>query len=174
MKKHFDKNPLFFRIYADFEANTEKDKSSMGNKTTNIYEQNPILTGYHIVSELEDVLASEYHKSPLGYNNVDWFVNGVVKLENKMAFYFKNSKKDIIMTQDEEENYRKNNVCRFCEKINESDKVRDHCHLKCNYRGPAHSKCNINVIKEQSNFIPFIFPNFSKYDCDMFFKKLVD
>ena len=35
-KKHFHKNPLFFRIYADFEADNEKDKSSVGNKTTNI------------------------------------------------------------------------------------------------------------------------------------------
>ena len=55
-----------------------------------------------------------------------------------------------------------------------SDKVRDHCHLTGNYRGPAHSRCNINVTQKQSNFIPFIFHNFSNYDCHMFFKKLVD
>ena len=42
------------------------------------------------------------------------------------------------------------------------------------YRGPAHNTCNINVTQCQSNFIPFIFHNFSKYDCHMFFKKLVD
>ena len=56
----------------------------------------------------------------------------------------------------------------------ESDKVRDHCHLTGKYRGAAHSKCNINVTQKQSNFIPFIFHNFSNYDCHMFFKKLVD
>ena len=123
---------------------------------------------------MEDVLISGYHKSPLGYNNVDWFVNEVIKLENKMAFYFKNTKKDIVMTEENEEDYRTNNVCRFCEKNFESDKVRDHCHLTGYYRGPAHSKCNINVTQDQSNFIPFIFHNFSNYDCHMFFKKLVD
>ena len=52
--------------------------------------------------------------------------------------------------------------------------MRDHCHLTGKYRGPAHSKCNINVTQKQSNFIPFIFHNFSNYDCHMFFKKLVD
>ena len=57
-KKHFHKNPLYFRIYADFEADNEKDNSRMGNKTTNIYEQNPILNGYCIESDLEDVLQS--------------------------------------------------------------------------------------------------------------------
>ena len=173
-EKYFHKNPLYFRIYADFEADNEEDNTSIGNKTTNIYKQNPVLNGYHIVSELEDVLKSDYYKSPLGYDNVDWFVDEIIKLENKMAFYFKNTNKDIIMTDDEEEEYRNDNVCRFCEKEILSDKVRDHCHLTGKYRGPAHNTCNINVTQKQSNFIPFIFHNFSNYDCHMFFKKLVD
>ena len=85
-KNHFHKNPLFFKIYADFEADNEKDNSSIGNKTTIIYKQFPVCNGYKIVSELEDVSKSDYYKSPLGYDNVDWFVNEVIKLENKMAF----------------------------------------------------------------------------------------
>ena len=101
-KKHFHKNRLNFRIYADFEADNEKDNSIIGNKTTKIYKQNPVLNGYHIISELEDVLKSDYYKSPLGYNNVDWFVDEVIKLENKMAFYFKNTKKDNNMTDEDE------------------------------------------------------------------------
>ena len=123
---------------------------------------------------MNDILQSGYYKSPLGYDNVDWFVDEVIKLENKMAFYFKKTKKDINMTKKNEEDYRNNNICRFCEKIIECDKVRDHCHLTGNYRGHAHSKCNINVTQKQSNFIPFVFHNFSNYDCHMFFKKLVD
>ena len=99
------------------------DDSSMGNKTTKIYKQNPVLNGYHIESELEDVLKSEYYKSALGYNNVDWFVDEFKKLEHKMAFYIKNTKKDIIMTEEDEEIYRNNNNCRFCEKEIDSDKV---------------------------------------------------
>ena len=91
-----------------------------------------------------------------------------------MAFHFKNTNKDIIMTQKDEEDYQNKNICRFCEKDIESGKVRDHCHLTGNYRGPAHNVCNINVTQKQSNFIPFIFHNFSNYDCHMFFKKLVD
>ena len=59
-KKHFHKNPLYLRIYADFEADNEKDDSNMGNKRTNFYEQNPVLNGYHVISEVEDVLKSDY------------------------------------------------------------------------------------------------------------------
>ena len=91
-----------------------------------------------------------------------------------MAFYFKNTKKDIIMTQEDEEDYKNNYICRFCEKIIESDKVRDHCHLTGRYRGPSHNICNINVKQKDSNFVPFAFHNFSNYDCHMFFKRLVD
>ena len=166
-KNHFHKNPLNVRIYADFEADHAVDNSSIGIETNNNYKQNPILNGYYIKSEMEVVLESEYYKSPLGYDNVDWFVDEVIKLENKMAFYFKNTKKDIIMTEKDEEDCTNNNKCRFCEK--KSDKVRDPCHLTGKYRGTDHSKCKINVTQKQSNLIPIIFHNFSNYVCHMFF-----
>ena len=46
-----------------------------------------------------------------------------------MAFYFENTKKDIIMTEENGEDFDNNNMCRFCEKYIKSDKVRAHCHL---------------------------------------------
>ena len=110
-KKHFQRK--YFRIYADFGADNEKHNSSVGDKTTNVYKQNPVLNRYEIISELE------------------------------------------------EENI-------------ESDKVRDHCHLTGNYSGPAHSKCDINVTHDKSNFLPFVFHNLGDCDCHMFSKKLVD
>ena len=78
------------------------------------------------------------------------------------------------MTEETEEDYRNNIICRFCEKEILSDKVRDHCHLTGKYGGPAHNKCNINVTQKQSNFILFIFHIFINYDCHPFFKKLFD
>ena len=123
-----------------------------------------------MISDLEDVLESGYYESPLGYDNVYWFVNEVIKLENRMSFWFQNTKKDIIMTEEYKENFENNNFCRFCEKEILSEKVRDHCHLT----GPAHNTCNENVKHKDSNFIPFAFQNFDIYDCHMFFKRLVD
>ena len=159
----------------------------MGNKTTNIYHQKAVCNGYYIVSELNDVLKSGYYHSPLGYENVDWFVFQMTKLENKMKFYFKNTKKDIIMSEEDEKHFRNTNICWFCEneflythKEGEQrffdGKVRDYCHLTGKYRGPAHHQCNINVKDKQKqyNFIPIIFHNFSKYDCHLFFKTLID
>ena len=87
-KNHFHRNPLYFRIYADFEADNEDDNFSIGKKTINFFKQSPILNGYRIESDLEDVLASGYHKSPLGYNNVDYFVKEAKKLEKKSELLF--------------------------------------------------------------------------------------
>ena len=78
------------------------------------------------------------------------------------------------MTEKDEEDYKNNNICRFCGKNIESDKVRDHCHLTGEYRGPAHKTCNINVTQKQSNFIPIVFHNFSNFNCHMFFERLVN
>ena len=60
------------------------------------------------------------------------------------------------------------------EKNIDCDKVGDLCLLTGNYRGLAHSNCNFNVTKKQSNFKPFLIHIFSNYDCHLFFKKLVD
>ena len=59
-KNHFHKSPFYFGKYADFEADNETDTSSVGDKTTNIYKQNPVLNGYHIESKMEDVLKSGF------------------------------------------------------------------------------------------------------------------
>ena len=48
---------------------------------------------------MEDVFKSGCYKSPLGYKNVDWFVDEVIEKENKMSFYFKNTNKDITITK---------------------------------------------------------------------------
>ena len=56
-----------------------------------------------MVSELDDIFKSGYYESPLGSDNLHWYVNEVIRLESKMAFYFENTKKDIVMKKDDEE-----------------------------------------------------------------------
>ena len=92
-KKYFQRNKLYFRIYADFEADKKKENASIGDKTTNIYKQEPVCNGYYIKSELNQILKNDYYKSPLGHENVDWFVDEIIKLETKMNFGLKVLKK---------------------------------------------------------------------------------
>ena len=173
-KKHYQKVPLYFRIYADFECNNSPVESNVGLHTTNIYKQNPVCNGYYIVSDLPSVLQSEYIFN-FGPNNVDWFVDEITKLENKMNFYFKNTNVELNMLPEDEYNFANSDKCWFCELpfIDNEQKVRDPCHLTGKYRGAAHESCNINVKKQQSNFIQVMFHNFSKYDYHLFFKTLL-
>ena len=90
-----------------------------------------------------------------------------------MVFCFENTKKDIIMTQEEKAAFDTIFVCRFCEKEVISDTVRNHGYLTGKNRGPAHRKCEINISQKQRTFIPFVFHIFSKYDCHLLLKKLV-
>ena len=76
------------------------------------------------------------------------------------------------MTEEDEEHYRYNNICQFCEKQISSDKVRRHCHLTGKYRGQANDECKINVTQKQTNFILFVFHKLSNYDCHLISKKL--
>ena len=43
------------------------------------------------------------------------FLDEVIRLENKMAFYFKKTNKGILMTQEDEGDYENINICRFCD-----------------------------------------------------------
>ena len=49
----------------------------------------------------------------MGYDNVDWFVEEGLNLENKKAFYFKNTNADFFMTEEDEEQCRNSNICKF-------------------------------------------------------------
>ena len=98
----------------------------------------------------------------------------IIKLEKKIAFYFKNTRKDTFMTEEDEKHYRSKHIFRFCEKKIKSSEKSGHCQLTGKYRGPAHSICNINVTEKQSNLIQFVFHKFFNYDCHLFFRKLVD
>ena len=84
-KNLFRKYPLYFRIICDFEPYSEIDNSKIGNKTTNNYKQSSVCNGYYVVSKLNNVLKSGYYES-WRYNNVDWFVNEVIKMTKKIDF----------------------------------------------------------------------------------------
>ena len=109
-KKHYQKVPLYFRIYADFECNNETDNSIIGLHTTNIYKQKPVCNGYYIVSDLPSILESGY-RSNFGPNNVDWFVDEIIKLENKMNFYFKITNVELKIIPEDEYNFANSDKC---------------------------------------------------------------
>ena len=79
--------------------------------TTYNNKQNHMMKGYITVSDLDDVLQRCCYESPVGYDNVDWFVIESMKLETKVTFYFNNINKDIIIREEYEEGLKNNDIC---------------------------------------------------------------
>ena len=122
---------------------------------------------------MDDVLKSGYYESLVTYDNLDWFVDETINLENKMVLYFKNTNKGNIMTENDEEIYRNNNICRLCEKERTVDKLRDPCQITGKSRGPAHQNCNINVAWKKAIWVHFYFTHLIIRTVIYFFEKLV-
>ena len=63
----------------------------------------------------------------------------------------KHQNKNLIMTEDEEENFQSSNTCLICEKLIEDEKVRDQFHIAGKFRGAAHQNCSINLFHWSCN-----------------------
>ena len=52
--------------------------------------------------------------------------------------------KNLITSEEEEEQCQPSNTCWICEKLidDDNEKVRDHCHVTGKFRGVAHWSCN--------------------------------
>ena len=78
------------------------------------------------------------------------------------------------LTDHEKMLYANANISFICEKPFGNDKnaikVRDHCHYTGNYRGAAHSACNLQYKIPKS--IPVVFQNGSNYDFHLIIKQL--
>ena len=69
----------------------------------------------------------------------------------------------MILTKDDERNFKNADKCYVCNKEYSAKdvRVRDHCHITGKYRGSAHQDCNINRLTDK---IPVIFHNLKGYD----------
>ena len=75
--------------------------------------------------------------------------------------------------------HNKQNLCYICKKGFSTDdnnkkhhKVKDHCHYTGNYRGAAHSTCNLRYKTPKE--IPMVFHNGSTYDYNFIIKELAE
>ena len=64
-----------------------------------------------LVSEFNDLLQCGHYETPSGFDNVDWFVDEVIKIENKMNKFFKYTKNENILTKEAEEMLKEVNTC---------------------------------------------------------------
>ena len=81
----------------------------------------------------------------------------------------KHFNKNLIMSEEKEEQFQSSNTCWICEKLIDDDdeKVRDHCHVTGKFRVVAHWSCKINL--QLTKKVPLIFHNSRGYDNHLIF-----
>ena len=86
---------------------------------------------------------------------------------------YKHFNKDLILTKDDERNFKKADKCYiYNKKYSSKDvRVRDNCHIIEKYRGSAHQDCQ-NINYRSSDKIPVIFHNFKGYDSHFIMKTI--
>ena len=84
----------------------------------------------------------------------------------------KHFNKELMMTQEGNENFKNSTKCLICDNdyIDNDVKVRDYCHIAGKYIGSAHRDCNINL--KLIHEIPVMFLNLKSYDSHLIMQEL--
>ena len=159
-----------FVIYADFECLLFNTKLKAGEMTQFYSKHEPCSVAFKVVSRDSSLqyFPLEIHTGP---DSALWFLSRLSEIETQCMNLLYDEKR-MIFTEDDKAHFINQTHCSICEKIFEKaeDKVRDHDHFTGNFRGAAHSKCNLQLRK--SNKIPVFFHNFRGYDCHLISKAL--
>ena len=174
-KFHFSERAPFV-IYADFESFIKPmdscDPNPNHSYTKKYQKHKPSGFSYYIKSLYEDVKKSEkrtYIKTKKEEPDaedvfVKWLEEDVKKIANIKP-------KEMVITEEEQEQFDKASDCWICgEELKNDNKVRDHCHYTGRYRGAAHNKCNLKYRKPKD--VPVFFHNLSGYDSHLFIRSL--
>ena len=171
--------PVPFVIYADFEALTKKINTCHQNNDksfTDPYEEHKACGyGYKVVCH-QDQQYSKPVKIYRGRNVVKYFIESIYReVSNCKRVIKKHFNKPLIMTSENELDFRNSTTCYICEKkyCDKDKPVRDHCHITGKYRGSAHNSCNLQLRFDPDKIkIPVIFHNLKGYDSHFIIKKL--
>ncbi|XP_070529634.1 uncharacterized protein [Cardiocondyla obscurior] len=169
---HDNKERVPFIVYADLECVLRKiDPPSSPEQTTFNYQRHEVFSvGYYVRCSFDESLSRyEYYR---GLDCIEWFVEQLVKLAHRVETIILKTVPMETLSNAQREEHENATVCHVCESPFAVDekRVRDHCHMTGRYRGPAHSKCNLQY--RDTRYIPVVFHNLSGYDAHFVIKEI--
>ncbi|XP_018378151.1 PREDICTED: uncharacterized protein LOC108770891 [Trachymyrmex cornetzi] len=174
---HNKKERLLFAVYADLECILAK-KTTDENMSRFSYQHHKAFSlvlrvGYYVRCVYDETMS--IYKSYRGEDCVSWFVKELYDLAHRAKTIFdKNMAMAEFTSNIECEQFRNATHCHICERpFEEGDlRVHDHCHLTGRYRGPAHSRCNLQY--NDTYVIPIFFHNLTGYDAHFIIKDIAN
>jgi hypothetical protein len=160
-----------FIVYADFESFLVEADEKRGANTKVIYDHKVCSYAYIIIRCDGKRSAIKLYR---GEDAAVHFLNSM-KEECSRALNTIKNPKPLNMNADEEEHFQRGDTCWICQKKTNGDKVRDHCHITGEYRGVAHSSCNLKLALSPKTYtLPIFFHNLKGYDSHMIMLALND
>ena len=162
-----------FIMYADFESILEPIQGLGNNLTISSTRciNNHVPSGLCVRSEFAYGKVENPLRLYHGEDCVMKFCDHVIT-ETRRLYQSFQEKPMKPLTPKEMDRYKRSERRHICFKSFKEDKpkVRDHCHYTGRYRGPAHTKCNLQY--KIPSYIPIVFHNLSGYDAHLFIKEL--
>lgn len=163
-----------FVVYADLETLLNKDDSNFTHGGTIIKQQHhePYSIAYYLKCSYDNALS--YYKAKRGTNCVDWFVQELELITNRVATILNNPRPMVITVEDEADFIwaRRCHICDNLFNFSTDIVVRDHCHFTGRYRSPAHQQCNLAF--KNRRVIPIVFHNLTHYDAHFLIEKVAN
>ena len=158
-----------FIMYADFEPIQGPENNPWISSTRGINNQVP--SGWCVHSEFAYGKVENPLKLYHGEDCIKKFCDHAIE-EARHLYQSFPEKPMKHLTPKEMDRYMRSERCHISFKLFKEDnpKVRDHCHYTGCYRGPAHTKCNLQY--KIPSYIPIVFHNLSGYDAHLFIKEL--
>ena len=160
-------------MYADFESILEPIQGPKNNPRISSTKgiNNHVPSGWCVRSEFAYGKVENPLKLYRGEDCVKKFCDHVIGEAHHLCQSFP-EKPMKPLTPKEMDRYKRSERCHICFKPFKEDKpkVRHHCHYTGRYRGPAHTKCNLQY--KIPSYIPIVFHNLSGYDAHLFIKEL--
>jgi hypothetical protein len=128
-----------FMVYADFESSLIRTGES---KNIHMHKANSACC--YVVCTFDSSRNQLYNC--IGENCVIELLNTLKILANSCIEEMRNKQTEIVMSRNNENDFRCSEQCYVCngEFTKSNYKVRDRCHRTGEYRGAAHTKCNLN------------------------------
>ena len=164
-----------FRVYADFECLLQECHEGE-DKTVKTQKHIPCSVAWVLISDHPEVENHSflYRPSPeedmtieeMSDDVLDHLMESLQELEQEL-WEFQKEDKPMVLTEQQEAEFQRATHCYMCqdpflEDKGKWSKVRDHNHATGEYRGAAHSNCNVN--KKRTYHIPVFFHNLRGYD----------
>ena len=162
LKNYRHKEKVSFVFYADIECLLEPVTHTHTTNTTVHQQHVPTSVVYNVQCSFDESLCKiENYR---GKDCIEWFLNQIKSLTEKVNSYLKNVVPMKSLTLAEKKEFQSVKICHICEKPFQPDNIkhRDHWHFTGRYRGAAHQSYNLNY--KDSHIIPVLFHNLSGYE----------